>query len=128
MHFATATNFWFPPCQDLGAERSEWLLTGAGSKIANDRLEGAKQPLIKWLSSAVFRPVFVNAGGLSNAQVKLIARRSMNRICDGSELMQGEGVSTERRNNAERKVCNVRHYQLGKGAEPPLHPRPAKPD
>ena len=33
----------FPPYQDLGAERSEWLLAGAGFKIANDRPGGAKQ-------------------------------------------------------------------------------------
>ena len=32
-----------PAYQDLGAERSEWLLTGAGSKIANNRLERAKR-------------------------------------------------------------------------------------
>jgi len=35
----------FPPCQDLSAKRSEWLLMGAGFKIANVRNGGAKRTL-----------------------------------------------------------------------------------
>ena len=33
-----AANVGSPPCQDVGAERCEWLLMGVESKIANDRL------------------------------------------------------------------------------------------
>jgi hypothetical protein len=36
-----AANVRFPPSQDLGTERSEWLLRGAGSKTATVRLAGA---------------------------------------------------------------------------------------
>jgi hypothetical protein len=43
-HFCIAGNGGFPPYQDFGAGRIEWLLMGTGSKIENDRLEGAKLP------------------------------------------------------------------------------------
>ena len=43
IHHALAAKVCSPPVQDLGSKRNEWLLVGAGIKIANDQNGGALQ-------------------------------------------------------------------------------------